>query len=101
MSVKASTSFNHNFQKHAVLTIRKIGYKMCEGFGSSLPEMVAAQMWNIFQSCGISSKKIMVILFGEAKMNLEKSKELYRSCFFGEICAYSEETVRAAQRLLR
>lgn len=99
--VRPSKSFNHNFQKHAVITIKKLGRKMCQNLGNSPAQDLATRMWNIFQSCGIASKKILVVLFGEANFSCEKSKELFRSCLFGEICGEAEETVRSAQNILR
>lgn len=33
-SAKPPKSFNHNFQKHAVITIKKLGRRMCQNFGN-------------------------------------------------------------------
>lgn len=58
-------------------------------------------MWKIFNSSSISSKKILVALFGEANLKLDKTKDLFRSCYLAEIYQQDEETVRKAQTLLR
>jgi hypothetical protein len=58
---------NHNFQKHAVVTIKKL-LKMKYDFNASDPQQLAHSMWNIFMSSGLKNKKILIILFGEADL---------------------------------
>jgi len=58
--------------------------------GTTTAEKVALQMWNIFLSSGIKSKKILVILFGRSNMWDEKYKELLKNCFFGELCSHDD-----------
>jgi hypothetical protein len=40
-------------------------------------------MWSIFLTCGIKSKKIIVILFGQAELSCEAYRRLLLSCYFG------------------
>lgn len=96
---KNGTSLNHNFQKHAVVTIKKLTKSLA--FGNSPVELIAMQMWNIFLSSGIKSKRILVILFGTANLTNEKYRNLLKGCYFGELCNYDENSVRAAQTMLR
>lgn len=96
---KNGTSLNHNFQKHAVVTIKKLTKSLA--FGNSPVELIAMQMWNIFLSSGIKSKRILVILFGTANLTNEKYRNLLKGCYFGELCNYDEGAVRAAQTMLR
>lgn len=58
-------------------------------------------MWNIFESSGIKSKKIIIILFGEADLSQEKYNMLLISSYFGELCRERQEVVREAQNILR
>jgi hypothetical protein len=62
----ASKSLKHNFQKHTVVTIKKLAKRLPDQLGTSPSDIVALQMWNIFLFSGIKSKKILVILFGRA-----------------------------------
>lgn len=94
-------SRNHNLQKHAVVTLRKLGVALDAGLENSGAGAVAKQMWRIFLASGLKSKKMLVILFGRAQMQRDSYRELLRSCFFGEICSHGEELVRQAQDLLR
>lgn len=96
-----TTSSNHNFQKHLVVTVRKLGRRVREALEVSGAGSLANQMWSIFLSAGIKSKKILVILFGRAELKQEKYKQLLKNCFFGEFCSYEEAAVRAAQDALR
>jgi hypothetical protein len=64
-------------------------------------ERVARQMWQIFMSFGIKSKKIIIILFGEADFSQEKYNLLLIRTYFGELCRERQEVVREAQTILR
>lgn len=61
-------SLNHNFQKHAVVTIKKLMKIKCNSACSDA-ERLANKMWKIFMVINIKSKKILVVLFGV--VNLE------------------------------
>jgi hypothetical protein len=74
---------------------------MPDSFGCSPVELVAQQMWNIFMASGVKSKRMLVVLFGYAQLQDEKYKDLLKGCFFGELCNYEQNTVRAAQQMLR
>lgn len=58
-------------------------------------------MWNIFLSCGLKSKRMLVILFGKADLRKEKYQLLLKGCFFGELCNYEQSLVQQAQNMLR
>lgn len=63
----AKKSMNHNFQKHAVVTIKKL-LKFRQYHEASQAEKLAHLMWSIFMSSGLKSKKVLVILFGLANL---------------------------------
>jgi hypothetical protein len=58
-------------------------------------------MWSIFENSGNKSKKIIIILFGEAELGKEKYKSLLIRSYFGELCQEREEVIREAQSILR
>jgi hypothetical protein len=64
----APKSVNHNFQKHAVVTIKKLTRGLANSLDYSPIGAIARQMWNIFLSCGLKSKRMLVILFGKAEL---------------------------------
>jgi hypothetical protein len=94
-------SINHNFQKHTVVTIKKLTKNIAFRFDNGNIETLAHQMWNVFLTCGVKSKQILVILFGEANIEDEKYREILKRCYFGELCSYWQQSIRSAQNLLR
>jgi hypothetical protein len=66
----------HNFQKHTVVLIKKLGKLLPLQLKTSPAELLAKQMWNIFLTSGIKSKKMLIILFGRATLSLESYKKL-------------------------
>lgn len=99
-TARYSRSSNHNFQKHAVVTIRKLLRPNWRRGGPGA-EGVAHQMWNIFLASGLKSKKLLVILFGEVDFADGACRSLLQRCGFEETLALEEHLVREAQRLLR
>ena len=61
-------SINHNFQKHTVVTIKKLTKNIDSAFGYGHIDILAHRMWNVFLTSGLKSKQILVILFGAANM---------------------------------
>jgi hypothetical protein len=70
------------------VTIRKLTRGLADSLDFSSTGVIARQMWNIFLSCGLKSKRMLVILFGKADLRKEKYQQLLKGCFFGELCNY-------------
>ena len=72
---------NHNFQKHAVVTVKKL-MRMKYNANGSDAEKLAHKMWTIFMTSTIKSKKILVVLFGSVTLSYERDINLFKMCGF-------------------
>ena len=99
-SEKIKKVHSHNFQKHAVTTVRKL-MKVRYHNLESQTERLAHKMWTIFMSSGIKSKKILIVLFGMITTSNEKDVNLFTKCGFKEILSEGQHLIRQAQDYLR
>ncbi len=80
---KSQQFSNHNFQKHTVLTVKKLGENLVNVIGMGEVEEVGKRIWRIFLSSDINSKKILLVIFGKANMKKQICREQFRECYLG------------------
>ena len=75
---------NHNFQKHTVVTVKKM-MKMRYNSNGSDAEKLAHKMWTLFMTSHAKSKKVLVVIFGMVNLKDERDVSIFKKFGFGDI----------------